>query len=79
MKFILVFICSFVFISVASAQKVVPFTDFNGFFKSYQDGFFRQIEFQRVREFKAGDDIVAYINFRGNLTVFDGSKPEEIS
>lgn len=63
----------------ASAQQVVPFIDFSGFFKSYQDGFFRQIEFQRVREFKTGDDVVAYIDFRGNLRVFDGSKPVDIS
>ena len=63
----------------ASAQDVVPFTDFSGFFKSFQNGFFRQIEFQRVREFKTGDDVVAYIDYRGNLRVFDGSKPLDIS
>lgn len=79
MKYFLSFVCSVALVFGASAQKVVPFIDFNGFFKSYQNGFFRQIEFQRIREFKAGDDLVAYINFRGNLTIFDGSKPEEIS
>lgn len=79
MKHILSLLCAFFLVFGSSAQKVVPFTDFNGFFKSYQNGFFRQIEFQRVREFKAGDDLVAYINYRGNLTVFDGTKPEEIS
>ena len=63
----------------SSAQNVVPFTDFSGFFKSYQNGFFRQIEFQRVREFKTGDDVVAYIDYRGNLRVFDGTKPVDIS
>jgi len=62
-----------------SAQNVVPFTDFSGFFKSFQNGFFRQIEFQRVREFKTGDDVVAYIDYRGNLRVFYGSKPRDIS
>lgn len=79
MKYILSFLCAFILVFSSSAQKVVPFTDFNGFFKSYQNGFFRQIEFQRVKEFKAGDDLVAYINFRGNLTIFDGTKPKEIS
>jgi hypothetical protein len=79
MKYFLSFVCSIVLFFGATAQDVVPFIDFNGFFKSYQNGFFRQIEFQRVSEFKTGDDIVAYINYRGNLTVFDGSKPEEIS
>lgn len=79
MKYFLSFVCSTVLFLGATAQDVVPFIDFNGFFKSYQNGFFRQIEFQRVSEFKTGDDVVAYINYRGNLTVFDGSKPEEIS
>ena len=79
MKYFLSFVCSIVLFFGATAQDVVPFIDFNGFFKSYQNGFFRQIEFQRVSEFKTGDDVVAYINYRGNLTVFDGSKPEEIS
>lgn len=79
MKYLLSLICAVFLFFGASAQNVVPFTDFNGFFKSYQNGFFRQIEFQPVKEFKTGDDVVAYINFRGNLTVFDGTKPKEIS
>lgn len=79
MKYYLSFVCSLFLVFGSAAQNVVPFTDFNGFFKSYQNGFFRQIEFQRVREFKTGDDIVAYINFRGNLTIFDGTSPKEIS
>ena len=79
MKYFLSLVCSFFLVFGSSAQKVVPFKDFNGFFKSYQDGFFRQIEFQPIKEFKTGDDIVAYINYRGNLTVFDGGKPTEIS
>lgn len=79
MKYLLSFLCSFLLVFGASAQNVVPFTDFSGFFKSFQNGFFRQIEFQRVREFKTGDDVVAYIDFRGNLRVFDGTKPLDIS
>ena len=79
MKYFLSLVCSLLLVFGSSAQNVVPFTDFSGFFKSYQNGFFRQIEFQRVKEYKTGDDLVAYINFRGNLTVFDGTKPEEIS
>ncbi len=63
----------------ASAQNVVPFVDFSGFFKSYQNGFFRQIEFQRINEFKAGDDVVAYVDYRGNLRVFDGTEPKNIA
>ncbi|MCH2225485.1 MAG: hypothetical protein MK066_12010, partial [Crocinitomicaceae bacterium] len=62
-----------------SAQEVIPFVDFNGYFKSFKDGFFRQIEFQPIKSFKAGDDLVAYIDTRGNLCVFDGEKKQDIS
>jgi hypothetical protein len=62
-----------------SAQNVIPFVDFVGYFKSYQNGFFRQVEFQRINEFKAGDDVVAYIDYRGNLRVFDGTEPKNIA
>ena len=75
----------FLFVSVliaafsSQAQQVVPLLDFNGYFKSFQNGFFRQIEFQRIKEFKAGDDLVAYIDAKGNLRVFDGTKPMDLS
>ena len=61
------------------SQKVVPLVDFSGYFKSFQNGFFRQIEFQQVRQYKAGDDLVGYIDARGNLRVFDGTKPMDLS
>ena len=61
------------------SQRVVPLIDFNGFFKSFQNGFFRQLEFQRIKDFKAGDDVVAYIDNRGNLMVYDGAKKMELS
>lgn len=61
------------------AQKVIPMVDFSGYFRSFQDGFFRQVEFQQIKEFKTGDDLVAYIDFRGNLRVFNGEKPMDLS
>ncbi len=67
------------FASFSFGQQVIPFVDFNGFFKTFQNGAFRQLEFQRIREFKAGDDLVAYIDNRGNLRVFDGEAPIDLS
>lgn len=71
------------FISVlasgSKAQDVTPFLDFNGYFKSFQNGFFRTVEMQRVKNFKAGDDVVGYIDFKGNLRVFDGSNPMDLA
>lgn len=72
--FLVVFICG-----VSYSQQVIPLVDFNNYFKSFKDGFFRQIEFQPITEFKAGDDVVAYMNSRGDLMVYDGVKPERMA
>lgn len=56
----------------ASGQKVIPLVDFNNWFKSFEQGVFKQLDFQPVKEFKAGDDVVGYIDVRGNLRVYDG-------
>ncbi|MBL4861752.1 MAG: hypothetical protein JKY09_01875, partial [Crocinitomicaceae bacterium] len=61
------------------SQEVIPFVDFNGYFKSFQNGFFRQVEFQRIKEFKFGDDVVAYIDYKNNLRVFDGTSPKDLT
>jgi hypothetical protein len=64
---------------LSDAQKVVPFEDFNFYFRSFENENFRQIEFQRIKEYKAGDDLVAYIDNRGNLRVWDGENRQDIS
>ena len=51
------------------AQGIVPTTDFNNYFVSFQDGFFRPIEIQPIVNYKAGDEMVAYIDTRGNLKI----------
>jgi hypothetical protein len=60
-------------------QKVVPFEDFNNYFRTFENDNFRQLEFQRLREYKAGDDLVAYIDNRGNLRIYDGNERQDIS
>ena len=76
----LVLISSFFFYSVFSvSQNIVPLVDFSRYFKNFQDGYFRQIEFQPISEFKYGDNLVAYVDFRGNLVVYDGIKKNNIS
>lgn len=63
----------------AYSQKMIPFVDFNQFFRTFENGAFRQLEFQRIQEFKAGDEVVAYYDNRGNLRVYDGTKPQDIA
>lgn len=62
-----------------SAQIVIPFEDFNNYFRVFQDESFRVLEFQRIQEYKAGDEFIAYIDNRGNLRVYDGVKVSDIT
>ena len=64
---------------ISTAQNVVPFTDFNGYFRSFENDNFRQIEFQEIQQYKAGDELVAYIDTRGNLRVYDGKERKDIT
>lgn len=61
------------------AQKVLPMVDFNYFFKSFENGQFKSLDLQRIKEFKTGDDVVGYVDIRGNLRVYDGIDIQELS
>ena len=61
------------------AQGVVPMKDFNNFFVSFQDGFFQTIELQPILEYKAGDELVAYVDTRGNLRLYDGKSRKDVT
>lgn len=78
MRILVVFLFSMMTFIVAG-QKVIPVVDFNGFFKNFKNGFFQPVELQRIEEFKAGDNVVAYIDFRGNLIAYDGTKKTSLA
>lgn len=61
------------------SQKVVPFVDFNNWFRTVTDGELRQIELQTIKMYKGGDNLVAYIDIKGNLRVFDGTTRTDLS
>jgi hypothetical protein len=61
------------------AQGIVPTLDFNNFFVSFQDGYFRPIEIQPIVSYKAGDEVVAYIDTRGNLKMYDGKERIDVT
>lgn len=61
------------------AQGIVPTLDFNNYFVSFQDGFFRPIEIQPIVSYKAGDEIAAYIDTRGNLKIYDGKERIDVT
>lgn len=78
MKMIL-FLFGFLFTAIVNAQEVIPMLDFNNLMKSFQDGIFRPVALQPVRELEFGDNVVGYVDFRENLMVYDGVKTEMLS
>lgn len=66
-------------ISPHIAQPVIPFIDFNNFFQSFENGGFKVIEMQPIKSYKAGDELVAYLDTRGNLRVYDGKQRKDIT
>jgi hypothetical protein len=73
------FICFSLSVLSTRAQGIVPTLDFNKYFVSFQDGFFRPIEIQPIVSYKAGDEIVAYIDTRGNLKIYDGKERIDVT
>lgn len=61
------------------AQPVVPFVDFNNYFRVFQNDNFQTIEFQPILNYKAGDEFVAYIDNRENLRIFNGKERKDIT
>ncbi len=78
MKFT-VFSCCLFFAQFLGAQGVVPFVDFNNWFRTVTDGELRYIELQQIKSYSAGDNLVAYLDIRGNLRVFDGKDRVDLS
>ena len=75
-----VFLGVFLFtIAAVKAQGIVPTLDFNSYFVSFQEGFFRPIEIQPIISYKAGDEIAAYIDTRGNLKIYDGKQRIDVT
>ncbi len=78
-KRIAFFLCLSLSALSVSTQGIVPTLDFNNYFVSFQDGFFRPIEIQPIVSYKAGDEIVAYIDTRGNLKIYDGKERIDVT
>jgi hypothetical protein len=77
MKFIFL-ILALIVIGISRAQ-LAPFTDFNNYFKTFYKNSFRQLEFQPVKFFEATDNLIVYIDFRGDFKLYDGEKVQVIT
>lgn len=74
MRGVFLFISTLI-VSVFQAQ-LAPFTDFNNFFKTFYKNSFRQLEFQQVKSFEASDNLIVYIDFRGDFKVYNGEETQ---
>jgi hypothetical protein len=76
MKYIL-----FIFIlpCIGFSQNVIPFVDFNNYFRSFQGEGSRIVEFQKIIDYKGGDEFVVYTDNKGNLRLFDGTTPKDLT
>lgn len=54
----------------AMSQSLGAFTDYDKHFYIFDDGTFRQLEFQEVRSFAVGSECVAYVNNGGYLKAY---------
>lgn len=70
---------SLLFSQAGLAQNIVPTKDFNNYFVNFQEGFFRPIEIQPILSYKAGDEVVAYIDTRGNMRLYDGIERKDVT
>lgn len=64
----------FLFTASFAQAQIAPFIDFNGYFRTFYKNNFRQIEMQRIQSFNASDNLVAYIDNRGDFKIYNGEK-----
>lgn len=49
-----------------------PFTNLQGYFKVFHNGVVRQLEYLPVKSYQLGDNLLAYIDNKGDVKVFQG-------
>jgi hypothetical protein len=70
-----ILILLFLSICVSSSAQMIAFSDYSNYFRAYQNGVFRQLEFQRILESSQGDNILCYTDAKSDFKVFDGGNP----
>lgn len=51
-----------------------PFSTLQGYFKAFHNGVIRQLEYLPVKSFQVGDNLLAYIDNKGDVKVFQGEQ-----
>ncbi|MBW7869014.1 MAG: hypothetical protein H3C31_11875 [Brumimicrobium sp.] len=77
-KFNWIFI-SIVFSSFSWGQSVFPFSDNLQYFKSFHEGMSIQLDYLPPIDYKYSENIIAYIDNKSDLFVFDGKSKQKLS
>lgn len=68
------------FISIQlNAQKVFPLLDNMNYFKSFYEGQTRQLDYLKPIDLKYSEEIIAYIDNKSDLYVYDGREKEKLT
>lgn len=62
-----------------NAQRVFPLLDNRNYFKSFFEGQTRQLDYLKPIDYKYSEKIIAYIDNKSDLYVYDGVKKEKLS
>ncbi|HLV42005.1 MAG TPA: hypothetical protein VKY37_06990 [Brumimicrobium sp.] len=65
--------------SGAMAQKVFPYLNNMDYFKSFHEGQSIQLDYLKPIDIKYSEEIIAYIDNKSDLFVFDGKEKEKLS
>lgn len=60
-------------------SQLAPFIDFSNYFRTFYKNSFRQLEFQRINSFEASDNLIVYIDSRGDFRVFENEKLQTLT
>lgn len=73
-------ILTFLLVGSSFGQSTLfPYTDNQGFIKSFDKGYARQVDYLPAKDLVFGDNLVAYVDNKGDLIVYNGKKKIFIS
>lgn len=72
MKYLFYFLIAIIF-SFQTEAQILPFIDYNNYLKVFYKGQPRQLEYQPIKSFAFGDNILAYIDSKDDLRYYDGT------
>lgn len=76
---IIVFAVLFLWFYPTISQEVFPFVDNIGYLRSFEKGYYNQIDFLSPLEIKFSEKIVAFRDNKNDFYVYDGLKKEKLS